>query len=276
MPGYTRPPGTEGVPWEDFREETGGSDDRAEFQAWLTRQKMAGRYDQLSDFQSPYYQQFRSFLGSVTPSVGTNTILAGLQAGGGNYGASQVQANARVDELARERNDFLNTTVSGFALQSQGQADTLLGGIMQSNQFQQGLEEQQRQFDAMQPDFWDYALTGMGMLTSMGGLVGDPGQGNARGGASGAMGAGGGFFSGAGGSAASSSPAFAASDWRLKENIKKVGTSLNGINIYEFNYKGGNIKYRGAMADENLHASKEIDGYKYLDYSKIDVSFEVI
>lgn len=67
-----------------------------------------------------------------------------------------------------------------------------------------------------------------------------------------------------------------ASDRRFKENIKYVGDSPRGVGIYEFNYKGIPQKYRGAMAQENLFASIEINGMLYLDYSKIDVKFEAI
>ncbi|GAF76194.1 unnamed protein product, partial [marine sediment metagenome] len=68
---------------------------------------------------------------------------------------------------------------------------------------------------------------------------------------------------------------FLPSDRGLKENINKVGTSPSGINIYEFNYKGGSVRHRGAMAQENPEASVEKNGVLYLDYSKIDVDFEV-
>lgn len=90
MPSYTRPAGTENSIWEDFREETGGSDSRADFQTWLVNQKMSGRYDDLSNFNSPYYQQFRSFLGQVTPTQGTNQVLAQQVAGGSNFATGNI------------------------------------------------------------------------------------------------------------------------------------------------------------------------------------------
>ncbi len=259
---YTRPPGTENVPWEDFREETGGSQNRADFQTWLVNRQTQNRYDDLSNFQSSYYQLFRSFLEKQTPTFGTDRALAGQVASGSNYATGSVIANEREKAFNRSREDFLNTTVSGFAFQSQGQADTLLGGLLQNSQFQQNLGEQRREFDVSnETDFWDYALS----------II--PGA------ASGASGFFGGAGAAAGGSAASVAPvapALAISDRRLKENIKKTGVSLSGINIYEFNYIGSNTRYRGAMADENLEASVDTDGYKYLDYSKIDVNFEAV
>ena len=70
------------------------------------------------------------------------------------------------------------------------------------------------------------------------------------------------------------------SDIRLKENIKLVGESPKGINIYEFNYKDksfGEGRYRGVMAQEVPNAStKGYDGYLRVDYSKLDVDFERI
>lgn len=67
------------------------------------------------------------------------------------------------------------------------------------------------------------------------------------------------------------------SDTRLKENIEKVGLSPSGINIYEFNYKGGKGKYRGVLADEvPWAASKDKDGFKMVDYSQVDVPFEKV
>ena len=158
MPSYTRPPGTEGSQWENFREETGGSDDRAEFQSWLTRQQMQGRYEDLTDFNSPYYKQFGDYLRKTTPTFGTDQALAQQRVGGSSFAAGGVIAKEQAEAFNKSREDFLNTTVSGFALQSQGQADTILGGLMQNNQFQQGLNQQRYEFEESQPDFWDTAL----------------------------------------------------------------------------------------------------------------------
>lgn len=70
--------------------------------------------------------------------------------------------------------------------------------------------------------------------------------------------------------------AAAASDRRLKDNINKVGVSPSGINIYEFNYKWSPKRFRGVLADEVPQASIDINGIKFVDYSKIDVNFEAI
>ena len=69
------------------------------------------------------------------------------------------------------------------------------------------------------------------------------------------------------------------SDYKLKKNIKLVGRSGSGINVYEFEYKDklyGLGRYRGVMAQEVPHASIMDNGYLKVDYSKIDVNFERI
>jgi len=210
---------------------------------------------QLADPQSEYYQQFRSYLGSVTPQIGTNALLAPLMAGGGNQAASQAQASALRDEYAGERNEFLNAATSGFASQNLGLAAGVQGQAAQNEMNQrfttQGQQLQWEGLQAQNADFGDWAAAIAPGIASFG-------------------------LSMIPGGAALAPAAMAISDRRLKENIEKVGASPSGVNIYEFNYKGGDTRYRGAMADENPQASMEMNGIKYLDYSKIDVDFEVV
>ena len=71
------------------------------------------------------------------------------------------------------------------------------------------------------------------------------------------------------------------SDVRLKENIKLVGKSPAGLNIYLFEYinkKFGKGIYQGVMSNEvpQEAVSKNIDGYDMVDYSKLDVVFKQI
>jgi len=70
-----------------------------------------------------------------------------------------------------------------------------------------------------------------------------------------------------------------ASDIKLKENIQQVGTSPQGYNIYEFNYKGGDVRFRGAMAQDVLKKNPMAVGidqnYLTVDYRQIDVNMEV-
>ena len=64
------------------------------------------------------------------------------------------------------------------------------------------------------------------------------------------------------------------SDARLKEDIKLVGRSAQGINIYEFKYKQLPGTYQGVMAQEVPWASVMTDtGFYMVDYNKVDVEF---
>lgn len=69
------------------------------------------------------------------------------------------------------------------------------------------------------------------------------------------------------------------SDKRLKDGIVKVGEK-NGINIYEFNYKGDDRRFRGVMAQEVSHidGATEIgeDGYLRVNYDVIGIPFEEV
>ena len=70
------------------------------------------------------------------------------------------------------------------------------------------------------------------------------------------------------------------SDIKLKKNIKHIGISKKGINIYEFEYKNtlhGKGLYKGVMAQEVPWASfKTKDDLIAVDYSKLDVDFEQV
>jgi hypothetical protein len=80
--------------------------------------------------------------------------------------------------------------------------------------------------------------------------------------------------------------AIAASDKDLKKNVKKVGESKDGINIYEFEYrnpkKWGAGRYQGVMAEDlpkgvyKKAVSKDKDGIETVDYSKLDVEFKKV
>lgn len=80
---------------------------------------------------------------------------------------------------------------------------------------------------------------------------------------------------------ASGAGAMAMSDIRVKKNIKYIGISKEGLPIIEFNYiNNDDNRYRGVSAQsvEKIKPSAviEIDGIKMVDYSKIDVPFEVV
>ena len=69
--------------------------------------------------------------------------------------------------------------------------------------------------------------------------------------------------------------AYQLSDIRMKEDIKLVGKSPMGINIYNFKYLDDNKTYQGVMAHQVPQASSvNADGYLMVDYSKLDVDFK--
>ncbi len=71
------------------------------------------------------------------------------------------------------------------------------------------------------------------------------------------------------------------SDSRVKTQIKHVGKSPSGINIYEFNYIfDGTKRYRGVLGNELEKSHPEAVGKKNglltVNYTKIDVNFEEV
>lgn len=78
-----------------------------------------------------------------------------------------------------------------------------------------------------------------------------------------------------GGLASSAIMFLAFSDRRLKQDVKKVGVSEKGVNIYEFGYRGAEGRYQGVMASEVPWAVVEADnGFYKVDYSQVDVEFK--
>lgn len=216
-------------------------------------QRRAGIFaESLMDFSSPFYQQYRSYMGSMTPTLGTNAWLAPLIAGGGNYAGSQAQANILQQNYQKQRNDFLNTGTKGFAAGNIGTAGSLLGIQGQiGNSILQG-QLAREQMDAQSGGMLDFLGTGFGTLFPF--LPG--------------------MFSGGGASAAMALPAVAMSDVRFKENITYTGKETkDGIPIVEFNYINSDQRYRGVIAqdaeEKRPDAVTEINGYKYVYYGAL-------
>ena len=74
---------------------------------------------------------------------------------------------------------------------------------------------------------------------------------------------------------------FLPSDVRLKEDIKKIGTSIQGYDIYKFSYNNEDTQYIGVMAQDVLlkkpeAVSKNSNGTFAVDYSQIDVEFREV
>jgi hypothetical protein len=64
------------------------------------------------------------------------------------------------------------------------------------------------------------------------------------------------------------------SDMRAKEDIRLVGRTFDGLNVYTFRYKGDDVTQMGVMAQEvqKIHPDAVVplaDGYLSVDYSRI-------
>ena len=74
---------------------------------------------------------------------------------------------------------------------------------------------------------------------------------------------------------------FLPSDVRLKDNIQKIGKSIQGYNIYKFRYNNSTQEYIGVMAQEVQRKKPEAvaklnDDTYMVDYSQIDVEFREV
>ena len=74
---------------------------------------------------------------------------------------------------------------------------------------------------------------------------------------------------------------FLPSDVRLKDNIQKIGRSIEGHNIYRFRYNNSTQEYIGVMAQEvqrkKPEAVAKLNNDTYMvDYSQIDVEFREV
>ena len=80
------------------------------------------------------------------------------------------------------------------------------------------------------------------------------------------------------GAVGSVAAAAALSDRRLKKNIKLVGKSPSGLNIYNFEYKNKQGIYQGVMSDEIPQNAVVVggDGYDRVNYNMLDVEFKQI
>jgi len=69
------------------------------------------------------------------------------------------------------------------------------------------------------------------------------------------------------------------SDVRVKENITYAGTK-NGFNVYDFNYLGGDNRYRGVMAQEVMKqrpdAVESRNGVYWVDYGALGIQMEAV
>lgn len=159
----------------------------------------------------------------------------GLQNLLGSYGAKGVlRSGAALKGLQQFGSDISNTYLNDY-LNQQAQQSQLGMGIGQLLAGTGGVSSSQSQ------------ATGTSTSKSSPGL--------------------GGFLGGVG-------SAIAASDRRLKKNIKKIGELGDGLGIYTYNYINDTGPFVGVMADEVEQLRPDalgpvIDGFKTVDYSKI-------
>jgi hypothetical protein len=161
--------------------------------------------------------------------------------------------------------------------QLQGLA-TGAGGLSQAGATERGIE--QAQLLEGYRDFVEEQGFGMGQVQQViGALSGAPIRtyGEERSGYTGQVLGGGSVFGQVAGAGLAAYQAGLFSDIRLKEDIKLVGKSASGINIYNFKYKGDDKTYQGVMAHQVPYASHITDsGYLVVDYSQLDVEFKEI
>lgn len=70
------------------------------------------------------------------------------------------------------------------------------------------------------------------------------------------------------------------SDDDVKENIEFVGRRGDGIGVFTWNYKGGTQRFEGVLASEievlRPDALGFIDGYRVVDYEKLDMKMRAL
>ncbi len=74
---------------------------------------------------------------------------------------------------------------------------------------------------------------------------------------------------------------FPNSDSRLKKNIKRIGRSIDGYNIYKFEYLDDDKEWIGVLAEEVFKKKpsavvRHENGFLAVDYSQIDVAFKEV
>jgi len=152
--------------WEDF-----------------TRQLMFSQLDNVTDFNSPMYQQYRGMLQKTTPGMGLNTLLGMAMSSGTGYAGGQGIANQKAMQFNKQRNDSINNGVGQFTTNMQSQAQGLLGQIGGSFAATADRKVAQEQADAASSP-WGAIGSGIGGLL---GTFVAPGIGTAIGGALGGM-----------------------------------------------------------------------------------------
>lgn len=187
---------------------------------------------------------------SETGQMGSNRAI---------LGASDVEQN-RLNNIGKFRQDQYNTAL-----------DNSLNELTQSRAadatMQLGVGDRQRALDLQTKQAPIAALQSFGTL--LGALPKDGGSTSTQKSSS---------SSGLGDLISAGAQAYAASDIRLKKDIKKLGTK-NGFNLYSFRYLWSPIVYIGVMAQEIKKVLPEAvkvmeNGYYAVDYNKLGFKME--
>lgn len=209
----------------------------------------------------------KAALGSTLAGGGLNTGLGsemfgrglGEAIGGIEYGAWGDAQNRKLQALG------MAPQMQGLGIRdAMGQLQA--GGIQQQQQ-QDIINAQMQQYQQQQQAPID-ALSKYANLSAMMGGMGGTSIGTTK--EPWSLGDIGGMAGGIGGlmEGASTLPFF--SDRRLKDNIKYIGKTEGGTNIYEYTYKGGNVVHTGPMADEVPYAIVgKVNGFSVVDYGKV-------
>ena len=246
-------------------------------------------------YANPYENQVISgALGDLQEAYGQSQTAMDAQAigsgafGGSRQGIQNVLGQERyldsvADTSARLRQAGFESGASRFAqdraAQMQG-ATTQIGALQAGAQGLQAYGQQARGIEQAglaegYRDFIEQREYPAGQIRQMvGALAGAPirSYGEERSGSVGTPVGGPSMF---GQVAGAGLAAYQLSDIRMKEDIKLVGKSPMGINIYNFKYLDDNKTYQGVMAHQVPQASSvNADGYLMVDYSKLDVDFK--
>ena len=202
----------------------------------------------------------RNFQNNIMPSINTGSAMTNTS-GGSRQGIAQGIA---AGEANRQAGDFVARMQSNNfqnMMQNQLGAYNQMGGLQaQQNMAQQGAL-------GMAPQMSNLGFGSQyGNLAALSSLLGGPtvlgggSSGSSQGGIGSSLGGGAALFS-------------VLSDRRAKENIKRVGKTDSGLNVYTYNYKGHPMTQMGVMAQEVEEvmpdAVHEFNGLKTVDYTKV-------
>lgn len=188
MPAIKTPNGIINIPDAPTQQGLGnsylniGNANPQNYEEWqgLIRQLGFSNLENITDFNSPLYQQYQQYLQKTMGGIGVNSLLAPLMAGGAGYAGGQAIANQKAMGWERQRQDKINTGVQDFALGLQGQVLNQLGQLGDSFSTSRTQSMQQGEYDSAKSPLSQIGGvlgTGLGMFgNSLLGLLGGGGN----------------------------------------------------------------------------------------------------